>query len=334
MYGSRIELYRKLEEKRQSKILLYVTGTRPGLETQMHPEVVDMFVEHLDVFYSSCGRCEKISLILHSYGGVLMVGWTLINLLRMYCRKLEVIVPFKAHSAATLLTIGADNIVMTKQATLGPIDPNVNGPYNPLQSQPFIGTKHVSVEHVYGYLDLAIKYNKNIDVIKEAFAALSREVHPLALGQIAKSQVQIRMLASKLLNKSSFKRTEKEKQKIINFLCSDSGSHDYTINRDEARDLKLPIETPSKDLYEIIWEMYCDLKFEMALNTPFNPMVELGVGNGLKEVRQVRALIESVDGGSHQFVTCATIRPAQIMPDVQMPPFTYEISKEGWEYVK
>ena len=48
MYADRKKLYSQLELKRDSKLLIYITGDRPGLETQIHPEVYDFFVNHLD----------------------------------------------------------------------------------------------------------------------------------------------------------------------------------------------------------------------------------------------------------------------------------------------
>ncbi len=51
-------------------------------------------------------------------------------MLRMFCDELEVIVPARARSAGTLMCLGADKVVMTKQATLGPIDPSLTGPLN------------------------------------------------------------------------------------------------------------------------------------------------------------------------------------------------------------
>ena len=52
-------------------------------------------------------------------------------MIRLFCDEFEVIVPSKAHSTATLICLGADRVVMTKQATLGPIDPGINDPPNP-----------------------------------------------------------------------------------------------------------------------------------------------------------------------------------------------------------
>ena len=56
---------------------------------------------------------------------------TIANMIRLFCDEFEVIVPSKAHSTATLICLGADRVVMTKQATLGPIDPGINDPPNP-----------------------------------------------------------------------------------------------------------------------------------------------------------------------------------------------------------
>ena len=47
------------------------------------------------------------------------------NLIRNFCKYFEIIVPFNCHSAGTIISLGANRIVMTKQATLGPIDPSV-----------------------------------------------------------------------------------------------------------------------------------------------------------------------------------------------------------------
>jgi len=118
-YNQRQTLYRELERDRHSKVLLYVTGDRPGFETLISREVIDLFVHHLDTI----GPVKKITLILYSSGGDVSAAWAIANLLRIFADDLEVIVPAKALSAGTLIALGADRILMTKQATLGPIDP-------------------------------------------------------------------------------------------------------------------------------------------------------------------------------------------------------------------
>ena len=137
---------RKSRTNVSTKVLAYVTGDRRGLETQIHSDCIDLFVDLLD----HIGPTKKISLLLHTNGGQTLAAWRLVNLLRIYCDELEILIPMKALSAGTLIFIGADTLVMTKQAALGPIDPSVNNPLNPqvtMGNQP-MGVVPVSVEAV------------------------------------------------------------------------------------------------------------------------------------------------------------------------------------------
>jgi hypothetical protein len=152
MLKDRIDLYRKLEESRSSRLVAYVTGDRQSLETQIHPEVLDYFVHHLDII----GVTRKITLFLYTRGGHTLAAWSIANLLRQFADHVEVVVPSKAQSGGTLICLGADAIVMTKQATLGPIDPSVSGPLNP--QVPGAGPQArvpVSVEAINGFVEFA-----------------------------------------------------------------------------------------------------------------------------------------------------------------------------------
>lgn len=143
MYTDRKALISDLEKARSSKVLLYVTGDRPGWEAQISSEAFDPFVDHLDTI----GVVDKISLVLYTRGGDTLAGWSLVNLVRQFCNELEVIIPHKCHSTGTLIALGANKIVMTKQATLGPIDPSVNTPLNPhVEGAPLDARVSVSVQ--------------------------------------------------------------------------------------------------------------------------------------------------------------------------------------------
>lgn len=293
MYIDRVSIYQKLEKSFRSKILVYVTSDRPNMGAQIAKDVIDYFIEHLD----RIGPCKKISLILYTSGGDTSAAWNIVNLLRMYCDELQVIVPHKAHSSGTIISLGANEIVMTKQATLGPIDPSIHSPLNPIALNG-IGPIGVSVEAVKGYLEYA-KNELNIEdekVLADIFIKLSEFVHPLVLGQVYRSRAQIQMLAEKLLQNQDI---DKDKiKKIVDFLCSESGSHDYTINRREAKeDLGLIVKKPTKKQYELIKALYDDICDELKFNTPFL-IEEL---NGAYIAR--RCLLESIVGGSHYYTT-------------------------------
>lgn len=331
MYTDRIELYKKLEEKLNSKLLVYITSDRRGFEASIAQDVIDIFINQLD----SIGITEKISLYLYTRGGDTAAAWNIVNLLRQYCDHLQVVIPHKAHSAGTLISIGANSIIMTKQATLGPIDPSVNTPLNPpIPNAPPQNNYPVSVEAVKGYLafakeELAIKDDVALSNI---MMKLSESVHPLVLGQVYRARAQIKMLAEKLLTNQV---TDSSKIKdIIAFLCSDSGSHDYTINRREAKNsLGLNIEKPDDEMYGIIKAIYDDISTELGFGVPFDPMAVSQVNNG--EYNVTRALIESVAGGTDAFVTEGAVTRITVkgVPG-QLPQQGIQTKKtfEGWKH--
>lgn len=331
MYSERIELYKKLEDKLNSKLLVYITSDRPGFEASIAQDVIDIFINQLD----KIGVTEKISLYLYTRGGDTAAAWNIINLLRQYCDTLQVVIPHKAHSAGTLISIGANSIIMTKQATLGPIDPSVNTPLNPpIPNAPPQNNYPVSVEAVKGYLafakeELAIKDDL---ALANIMMKLSEYVHPLVLGQVYRARAQIKMLAEKLLTNQV---TDSAKIKdIIAFLCSDSGSHDYTINRREAKNsLGLNIEKPDDEMYNVIKEIYDNISDELGFGVPFDPLSVSQSNGGAYNVK--RALIESIYGGSNYFVTEGVVKQVTVPGSPgQVPQQAIQTTKifEGWKY--
>lgn len=127
----RKRLLLQVEAERRSKAILYVTGNRQGMETMIGGDVIDLFVDHLDAI----GSVEKVSLILQTSGGNVSAASSLVNLLSMSCEDLEVITASQCMSTGTLIALGAKRILMTKQATLGPIDPSIQHPLAAIQDR-------------------------------------------------------------------------------------------------------------------------------------------------------------------------------------------------------
>ena len=310
-YKQRKVIFEKIGKARESTVISYLTGDRRQLETQISPEIIDIFVDHLDAI----GPTKRISLMLHSSGGDTAAAWRLINLLHTFCDELEVIVTAKALSAGTLISLGADKIVMTKQAALGPIDPSINHPLNPLVPNAPHVKAPVSVEAIRGYLDEASKLGiKDSQHLAQVLIDLSNKVHPLVLGQIFRSRDQIRFLAKKLLKRQV--TDDKKMKEIIDFLCAESGSHDYTINRREARELGLKVENPSQELYTLLRKLHLSYVQELQLLEPYDPYGLLGT-NPTVNYTLPRAVIESAKTGSHQFLSEGTLTKTTVQ---QMGP--------------
>jgi hypothetical protein len=123
-------------------------------------------------------------------------------------------------------------------------------------------------------------------------------------------------------------------KKVLDFLCSESGSHDYTIYRQEARDeLGLRIERPDDTLYSIIRDIYADYSSEMEFGRPLSPESVLAQ-NQQATYSYVRGLIESVGGGSHRFVSEGTYtrHQVQVAPGVMQPAVADSRTFEGWRH--
>ena len=133
-------------------------------------------------------------------------------------------------------------------------------------------------------------------------------------------------------------------KKIINFLTSEAGSHDYTINRREAKELGLNINIPNEEEYENIKSIYDDISLELQLNTPFDPSSIL-LSNNKAEYNIHRILIESVSGGKDVYFSEGTLIRLKMpminnMPQPLNPNITQEyieqiqniIKFEGWKH--
>jgi hypothetical protein len=293
-YANRQAIYREIEADRNSKVIAFVTSDRNRLETIIASDAITPFVSLLDAI----GPTQKLSLILHTNGGQTSSAWRLINLFRSFGDEIEVLVPTKAMSAGTLIALGADKIVMTKQAALGPIDPSLdNHPLNP-----DIGGKRipVSAEAIRGYIDELRKDIKDPGLMAEIWKDLSSKVHPIVLGEIFRLGGQIRSMAKILIGRQV--KDEDTQDKIINLLCSDSGSHDYTLNRRFASEIGLNVEKPSADLYEKLSAITKSYDAELKTFEPFSPSAMLA-GQPHVTYSLVRGLIEATDVGCFGFVS-------------------------------
>jgi hypothetical protein len=297
-HATRQPIYRKMEAERGTRVLALITGERVGLQTQIAFDSVTPFVSLLD----QIGPTKKLSLVLDTQGGQTSAAWRLINLIRSFADDLEVVIPTKAMSAGTLMSLGADRIVMTKQAALGPIDPSLDD--HPLAPTIKIPTGQnvripVSAEAVRGYIDEVKKDINDPVALAAVWTNLSTQIHPLVLGQVFRLGGQIRALATDLIKNQV---SDKEKaQNIIQFLCSDSGSHDYTVNRRKATEMGLNIEKPSADLYKLLSDLTNSYGQELKNLEPLSPQAMLA---GKQEVayKFVRGIIESSDS-SYGFVS-------------------------------
>lgn len=279
-YQDRQPLIEELQKARGGTVVLsYVTSTRVGLESSMGMDAIRKIHRQLEAITAK-PKDTTIDLFIHSNGGDGTVPWRLVTLIREYCKEFNVLVPYKAFSAATLTALGADNIYMHRMGMLGPTDPKVSNEFNPNDPnnpQQKIG---INVEDVFSYISL-IKEDVGItheDELIQAWSQLASEnrIHPLALGNVKRFYSQSRMMAIKLLQLHMDKGTDNHRIKeIADNLNSKLYFHGHPINREEARELELKVINPTSKVEAAMWTLYESYEAAMKLEEPFNPIFEL-----------------------------------------------------------
>lgn len=292
-YQNRKEIIEKIEKIRGTKVITYVLSTRQNIRTMIEAPDLRQFFDHLkhgDV------NGKKIDLFIYSNGGDSTVGWSLPNLIREYTDDFSVIIPFRAFSCATSISIGANRIIMTKMGTLGPIDPTVMNEFNPIINGQRAG---ISVEDVNGYVAL-VKEKFGIRRQKELaqlFDKLPTDVKPLALGNVYRHYQKSRDDARKLLSLHlDVKKDKKKIDTIISTLVEKLYFHGHHINREEAKNIGLDIvkaEDISTEFSKLVWDLYLDYEKDMELCKPYQDSLEAEQTNKDIPVKYIESVVKS-----------------------------------------
>jgi ClpP class serine protease len=123
------QLIQQIEKTRNSRVITYLTSDRQGpFNARIAVDVIPLISKQLQMI----GKVQNIDFFLYTAGGDTMVPWRLVSMMREYCEKFSVIVPYKAHSAGTMIALGGDEIVMSDLSEISPIDPSTANVFNPV----------------------------------------------------------------------------------------------------------------------------------------------------------------------------------------------------------
>lgn len=316
---------------RRSRVITYLTSDRQGpINARVAMDIIPIISKQLQTI----GKTENIDLFLYSAGGDTMVPWRLVSMIREYCDKFSVIVPYKAHSAATMIALGADEIVMSDLSELSPIDPSTANVFNPQDPQNPQNKIPISVEDVMAYFDLAknkfgIKNDEELSRIFNKFVEANPQIHPLALGNVNRIHNLIRVLAKRLLKSHKTPMKEEEIEKIVDYFTEKLYSHQYFIGRKEAKeDLGLKtVQYADTVLSKAMTDLYEEYKKEMDLGVLWNPENELGLNTMQNRKDYKIAFIESQQLSSH-FELSVDYRKQQVNTVQQTPQGPIQIPQE------
>ena len=338
----RLKYIKKIGQIRDSAIISYITGDRENFNTKIGDDVIAIFYRHLELI----GNRDNIDLFLYTRGGDMITPIRIVKLIRSYCKKFGILIPHRAHSAGTLVALGADEIIMTKLGEFTPVDPTTGHPFNPRDPIDPKKIIPISVEDITSYLLFASEKGKiKEEKMPDIFENLTKHtypdykhLHPLALGNVYRTQRMIRILSERLLSlhMNSKKIEIKTKiNKIINEITSDICIHNYPIYRDEAKRLGLNIILPKEELEKIIWELYERYVEEMELNKKFNPIEMLGSEQS-RRIKYGAAYIESLNA-QDIFNYTIGLNKVSVQQRPDLPPaisVNMNVENFGWEKIR
>ncbi len=171
---------------------------------------------------------RPIALILHTPGGLVLAAMQIAMALKRHPGKKIVIIPHYAMSGGTLIALAADEIIMDRNAVLGPLDPQLS-----FKGQMVPAPSILKVAKVKG--------DKASDEI-------------LILADVA--QKALKEVQEFIVDLLQDKMSREKAEEIAKMLTEGYWTHDYPITFEKAKELGLPVrdDVPS-EVYRLM-ELY------------------------------------------------------------------------------
>jgi len=166
-----------------------------------------------------------IDIILHTPGGLVVAALQIAHAVREHKARVTVFVPHYAMSGGTLIALAANEIIMSRHAVLGPIDPQ-------LGESPAASLIKVAEEKPIARVDDQTLVQA--DVGRKAIAQVKQAATDLLAGRLPDDK------ASALAEK----------------LSTGTWTHDYPIFAATAKELGLPVSTNMLDAVLELMKLY------------------------------------------------------------------------------
>jgi hypothetical protein len=308
----RSELIRKIEAKRKSRVLCFVTGDRNPSPGQIGDDAVRPIYDHLRSF----GRSARLDLFLYSRGGAIDVPWRIVSALRAASDEWNILIPFRANSAATLIALGADSIVMGQQGELGPIDPIMSlqrmmpGP----GGQRTLVQDQINIEDVMAYVRFVQDRCglSDQDALSLGLSKLVDRLDALVLGNVYRTHSHIRDVARRVLLSRKEPASEQTLATIVETLAERVYAHGHAIGLRTAKEIGLPAEPADAALDALMWDLLGEFESDLKLREPVDPLNAVSASDSYTEDFDI-AVVQSRDM-EHTFSGKLEVRAKRQIP--------------------
>lgn len=232
----------QLSKKTKRNVIAYYSGwlQKPGAPSQA------VAITDLDVqgFMSACNGLthdEGLDLVLHTPGGQLSATQAIVSYLHKMFGDIRVIVPQLAMSAGTMIACSAKSVLMGKQSSLGPIDPQLNG-------LPAHGVLH-EFERAFDEIQSDISSNQ---AKKALWQPILAQYPPTFIGECRNAIDLAEDMVTRWLREGMYSgdpEAEEKAKKVVLQIGShtDTKQHDRHLSAEECREFGLNVETLEED---------------------------------------------------------------------------------------
>ncbi len=210
-----------------------------ALELARDSRAIVLAASHLDMellpaLYELCqgiGRVPRLDVVLHGRGGIVNAARRIALVLRQHARHLSFIVPFHCESAATLLALGADEIIAGDLALFSPIDPQLDGAEGGALSSLDIKRFGDMARQWFG-VDAS-------EARQQSLALLCGSIFPPSLTAFYRTTLELAQIGEELLAWQLPDATQEARRAIVEQLVNGYHSHNYALTREELAGLGL-----------------------------------------------------------------------------------------------
>lgn len=325
----RKKIIEQIEKLRGSRLLCYVTGDRTPAPAQIGDDAVRLLYEHL----RDIDHTEKLDLFIYSRGGAIDVPWRIATALRTAGDEWFAIIPFRANSAATLLVLGADQIILGRNGELGPIDPIMN--IQRVVPRPDGGgggtvvQEQISVEDVMAYLKFVQERAGLTDqhALSTGLSKLAERLDAVALGNAYRTHSHIRDVARRMLLSRNKPASEQTMGTIIETLAERVYAHGHAIGLKAAQEIGLPAVAADAKLDALMWDLLQEYEKDLKLLEPIDPASAVSATDTYSEDATI-AVIEST-AAAHEHSGRIEIKARRQMPQNLNVTFNLNLQMPG-----
>lgn len=219
-------------------LLVYTTAFHNPIKAQMAAPFLTIDLSDKDGFYEIIRdiKSQEVDIFLHSPGGSAEATESVVKMLRNKFKKIRFIITGAAKSAATMLALSGNSILMDTAAELGPIDPQVrvHGRFSPAGS-------------IIEQFDRAAKELKKDPAQLPVWIPILQEFAPSLLVECENFIGLSKKLVTNWLTEFMFRGetdAKKKAKKIANYLTDEKNtlSHARRIDASQLRKLGVKIE--------------------------------------------------------------------------------------------